>query len=76
MTTGYRTVTDARKRAMMHPQVQAYWNELDCGFPPVADVFEECMAEALSVLSQRADRRPTWRPRAFSASWGAAPSRC
>ena len=41
MITGVRSVPDARKRAMMHPQVQAYWNEIDCGFQPVADVFEE-----------------------------------
>ncbi len=52
MTTGVRTVPDARKRAMMHPQVQAYWNEIDCGFQPVADVFEECVYEALTVLSR------------------------
>ena len=44
MTTGYRPATDARKRAMMHPQVQTYWEQLDCGFPQVAEVFEECMA--------------------------------
>jgi uncharacterized protein YegL len=52
MTTGVRTVPDARKRAMMHPQVQNYWNEIDCGFQPVADVFEECVYEALTVLSR------------------------
>ena len=52
MITGVRTVPDARKRAMMHPQVQAYWNEIDCGFQPVADVFEECVYEALTVLSR------------------------
>jgi hypothetical protein len=52
MTTGVRTIPDARKRAMMHPQVQAYWNEIDCGFQPVADVFEECVYEALTVLSR------------------------
>ena len=52
MITGVRPVPDARKRAMMHPQVQAYWNEIDCGFQPVADVFEECVYEALTVLSR------------------------
>src|SRR5512139_1464682 len=52
MTTGVRTIPDARKRAMMHPQVQAYWNEIDCGFQPVAEVFEECVYEALTVLSR------------------------
>ena len=51
MITGVRTVPDARKRAMMHPQVQAYWNEIDCGFQPVADVFEECVYEALTRCS-------------------------
>ena len=52
MTTGIRPVTDARKRPMMHPQVQTYWHEVDCGFPPVADVFEECVYEALTVFSR------------------------
>nr|WP_121240521.1 VWA domain-containing protein [Sulfurisoma sediminicola] len=37
---------------MMHPQVQTYWHEVDCGFPPVADVFEECVYEALAVFSR------------------------
>lgn len=36
----------------MHPQVQTYWHELDCGFPPVADVFEECIYAALAVFSR------------------------
>ncbi|MGV0975235.1 MAG: nitric oxide reductase activation protein NorD [Azonexus sp.] len=45
-------VTDVRKRAMLHPQVQAYWHEVDCGFPQVADVFEECLNEALSTFSK------------------------
>lgn len=36
----------------MHPQVQTYWYELDCGFQPVAEVFEECVFEALSVFSR------------------------
>ena len=52
MTTGYRPATDARKRAMMHPQVQTYWYEVDCGFQPVADVFEECVYEALATFSK------------------------
>ncbi len=52
MTTGIRPVTDARKRAMMHPQVQTYWYEVDCGFQPVADVFEECVYEALATFSK------------------------
>jgi hypothetical protein len=37
---------------MMHPQVQSYWHEVDCGFQPVADVFEECVYEALAVFSR------------------------
>jgi nitric oxide reductase NorD protein len=45
-------VTDVRKRAMLHPQVHAYWHEVDCGFPQVADVFEECLNEALSTFSK------------------------
>jgi len=44
---------DARKRAMHHPQVQAWWREMDCGFTPVADVFEECLYEALTAFSKR-----------------------
>jgi len=34
-----------------HPLMKGYWDRLDCGFPQVADVFEDCMAEALAVLS-------------------------
>jgi len=45
-------MTDARKRRMMHPQVQTYWHEVDCGFVPVADVFEECIYDALTVFSK------------------------
>ena len=36
----------------MHPQVQTYWYELDCGFQQVAEVFEECVFEALSVFDR------------------------
>jgi hypothetical protein len=43
---------DARKQAMLHPQVQSYWLEVDCGFPQVADVFEECLNEALTSFSK------------------------
>jgi hypothetical protein len=35
-----------------HPLMKGYREQLDCGFPQVADVFENCMAEALSVLSR------------------------
>ena len=52
MPTATRPVADTRKGPMMHPQVQTYWHEVDCGFPPVADVFEECIEEALTVLSR------------------------
>lgn len=34
-----------------HPLMKGYWDRLDCGFEQVADVFEDCMAEALAVLS-------------------------
>jgi uncharacterized protein YegL len=37
---------------MMHPQVAAYWDAIDCGFPLVAEVFEECCCEALASFSQ------------------------
>jgi nitric oxide reductase NorD protein len=36
----------------MHPQVQTYWYELDCGFKQVAEVFEECVFEALSMFNR------------------------
>ncbi len=47
MTTGLRPITDARGRQFGHPQVQAAWQTLDCGFDAVADVFEENCAVAL-----------------------------
>jgi len=31
--------------------LQAYWNELDCGFPRVAEVFPDCMRHAQALLS-------------------------
>ncbi len=48
MTTGFCPVADARKREFAHPQVQACWTAMDCGFVLVADVFEECVYEALT----------------------------
>ena len=51
MTTGTHPATDIRKRAMKHPQVQTYWHDVDCGFEQVADVFEECIYEALTTFS-------------------------
>lgn len=32
-------------------ELQAYWAQLDCGFPRVAEVFPDCMREALALLS-------------------------
>jgi hypothetical protein len=34
-----------------HPLMAAYWKQLDTRFPQVEAVFEDCMAEALSVLT-------------------------
>jgi nitric oxide reductase NorD protein len=51
MATGYRPVADARQQAMRSPQLQACWTAVDCGFQQVADVFEECVGEALTALS-------------------------
>ncbi len=45
-------MADARKTVMTHPQVQDYWIAVDCGFPQVAEVFEECAYEALASFSQ------------------------
>jgi len=35
-----------------HPQTRAYWKALACGFPQVADVFEECLYDALASLTR------------------------
>jgi hypothetical protein len=35
----------------IHAELEAYWKQLDCGFPRVAEVFPDCMREALSSLS-------------------------
>ncbi len=43
-------MADARKTLMTHPQVQSYWATMDCGFAQVADVFEECVYEALTTF--------------------------
>jgi len=32
-------------------ELQSYWKNLDCGFPRVAEVFPECMQEALKKLT-------------------------
>ena len=52
MVTGVRQVSDARSRTYEHPQVQAAWMTLDCGFAIVADVFEECVYAALAGFSK------------------------
>ena len=52
MTTGLRPITDARGRVFTHPAVQAAWLSIDCGFPAVADVFEECCRDALNQLDE------------------------
>ncbi|WP_301103294.1 VWA domain-containing protein [Propionivibrio sp.] len=45
------TGADARQQAMLNPQAQTWWQEVDCGFQSVADVFEACVNEALSTFS-------------------------
>ncbi len=35
-----------------HPLMKGYREQLNCGFSQVKDVFDDCMAEALSVLSK------------------------
>ncbi len=35
-----------------HPLMRAYWTQLDTGFKPIADVFEDVMAEALAILTR------------------------
>ncbi|MDT3705936.1 MAG: VWA domain-containing protein [Thiobacillus sp.] len=42
-------MTDA---AYQHPLMAAYWKQLDTRFPQVEEVFEDCMAEALTVLTR------------------------
>jgi hypothetical protein len=35
-----------------HPLMKAYWAQLDTGFKPIEDVFEDVMAEALAILTR------------------------
>jgi hypothetical protein len=35
-----------------HPLMAAYWKQLDTRFPQVEEVFDDCMAEALAVLTR------------------------
>lgn len=37
--------------AAQEADIRAYWTALDCGFPQVAEVFEECMQAAMRCLS-------------------------
>ena len=64
---------DARKQAMIHPQVQAYWQQVDCGFQQVADIFEECVYEALSTFSR--EQMKAWLEAARAPAW-AVKRRC
>ena len=41
---GTATITD---------ELEAYWQQLDCGFPRVKPVFADCMREALATLSRQ-----------------------
>ena len=34
-------------------ELEAYWKQLDCGFPRVEPVFADCMREALAALSKQ-----------------------
>ncbi len=36
-----------------HPLMKGYWAQLDCRFEQVEEVFEDCMAGALAVLSRK-----------------------
>src|SRR5512139_3745226 len=38
--------------AYQHPLMAAYWRQLDTRFPQVEEVFDDCMAEALAVLTR------------------------
>jgi hypothetical protein len=38
--------------AYEHPLMKAYWKQLNSGFPQVREVFEDCMVEALAVLTR------------------------
>ncbi|MFZ2525796.1 MAG: VWA domain-containing protein [Candidatus Ferrigenium altingense] len=39
--------------ATIPAELEAYWTQLDCGFPRVAPVFADCMREALATLSKQ-----------------------
>lgn len=39
--------------ATITAELEAYWKQLDCGFPRVEPVFADCMREALATLSKQ-----------------------
>jgi uncharacterized protein YegL len=39
--------------AIIPAELEAYWKQLDCGFPRVEPVFADCMREALATLSRQ-----------------------
>ena len=39
--------------ATVPAELEAYWKQLDCGFPRVEPVFADCMREALATLSKQ-----------------------
>lgn len=39
--------------ATIPAELEAYWKQLDCGFPRVEPVFADCMREALATLSKQ-----------------------
>lgn len=41
------------KTATIPAELEAYWAQLDCGFPRVEPVFADCMREALATLSKQ-----------------------
>jgi hypothetical protein len=53
MVSAGSPASNPRQREFSHPQVHSAWRTLDCGFAEVADVFEECVYEALSVFSNK-----------------------
>src|SRR3989338_10528906 len=48
-----RITHQIRETATIPAELEAYWKQLDCGFPRVEPVFADCMHEALSTLSKQ-----------------------
>lgn len=44
-------MAEERAEVYQHPLMKAYWEQLGSGFPRVREMFEDCMLEALAVLS-------------------------